>query len=192
MSQEAAAPRFSVESLPLTGLYRVQRQRLGDARGYLSRLFCHQELASIGWPGPVAQVNHSHTALRGTLRGLHFQYPPHAEAKLVSCLRGAVWDVAVDVRAGSPTFLLWHAQELSADNHTALLIPPGFAHGFQSLCDDVDLLYCHSAAHAPDAEGGLNALDKALAIPWPLEVTERSARDCAMKPLDSGFEGVRW
>jgi len=191
MSQDVVAPRFSVEALPLDGLYRVQRQRLGDARGYLSRLFCHQELARIGWPEPIAQVNHSHTALRGTLRGLHFQYPPHAEAKLVSCLRGAVWDVAVDVRAGSPTFLRWHAQELSADNATALLIPPGFAHGFQSLSDDVDLLYCHSAAYAPDAEGGLNALDKSLAIAWPLDVTERSARDFAMKPLDGEFEGVR-
>jgi len=191
MSQDVVAPRFSVEALPLDGLYRVQRQRLGDARGYLSRLFCHQELARIGWLEPIAQVNHSHTALRGTLRGLHFQYPPHAEAKLVSCLRGAVWDVAVDVRAGSPTFLRWHAQELSADNATALLIPPGFAHGFQSLSDDVDLLYCHSAAYAPDAEGGLNALDKSLAIAWPLDVTERSARDFAMKPLDGEFEGVR-
>ena len=106
---------------------------MGDARGFLSRLFCAEELRAAGWTGPIAQINHTHTARKGTVRGMHFQYPPHAEMKLVSCLRGEVWDVAVDIRAGSQTFLRWHAEILSADNGRALLIPQGFAHGFQAL-----------------------------------------------------------
>ncbi|GAB4218084.1 MAG: dTDP-4-dehydrorhamnose 3,5-epimerase [Rhodoferax sp.] len=183
--------RLTVEALPLAGLYRVQRHRLGDARGFFSRLFCQQELASAGWTTPVAQINHSYTARRGTIRGMHFQHPPHAEAKLVSCLRGAVWDVAVDLRAGSPTLLRWHAQELSADNGVALLIPPGFAHGFQTLSDDAELLYCHSVPYHGPAEGGLDALDPRLGIPWPLLVSERSARDSAHPTIAPDFQGLR-
>lgn len=182
--------RFEIKSLPLSGLQLVLRQRLGDARGYLTRLFCSEELAAAGWTQPVVQINHSYTARKGTLRGLHFQHPPHAEAKLVSCLRGAIWDVAVDLRAGSPTWLQWHAQELTGDNGAALLIPPGFAHGFQTLSDDVDLLYCHSAAYAPEAEAGLDALDPRLAICWPITVAERSARDVAHPPINVAFEGI--
>ena len=144
--------RFTVVTLPLPGLQRIERMRLGDARGFLARVFCADELARVGWQKPIAQLNHSYTAARGTVRGMHYQRPPHAEMKLVSCLRGAVWDVAVDLRRESPTFLGWHAEELSADNGRALLIPEGFAHGFQTLSDDVELLYCHSAPHAPAAE----------------------------------------
>ena len=169
--------RFTITETPLAGLKLVRRQLLGDSRGFLSRLFCAEELAAAGWAGPVAQVNHTHTARRGTVRGMHFQRAPHAEAKLVSCLRGVVFDVAVDLRPESPTFGRWHALRLSADNGCALLIPPGFAHGFQAQCDDVELLYCHSAAHAPQAEGGLHPQDAALAIAWPLPISELSARD---------------
>ncbi|MDH5206728.1 MAG: dTDP-4-dehydrorhamnose 3,5-epimerase family protein, partial [Hylemonella sp.] len=104
--------RFSVSPTALPGLMRVQRQRLSDARGFLSRLFCAEELAAAGWSGPVAQINHTGTTRAGTVRGLHYQRPPHAEAKLVSCVRGRVWDVAVDLRAASPTFLQWHGEEL--------------------------------------------------------------------------------
>ena len=117
--------RFTISDLSLAGLKLITRQRLGDSRGFLSRLFCAEELAAAGWVKPVAQINHTYTAIRGTLRGMHFQRPPHAEMKLVSCLRGEVWDVAVDVRPGSPTFLCWHAERLSANNGQALLIPEG-------------------------------------------------------------------
>jgi dTDP-4-dehydrorhamnose 3,5-epimerase len=182
--------RFSVTDLPLAGLKRVERQHLGDNRGFLARLFCAAELAAAGWTKPVAQINHTRTARRGTVRGLHFQRPPHAEMKLVSCIRGEVWDVAVDVRADSPTFLHWHAEHLSTENGRALLIPEGFAHGFQALTDDVELLYCHSAAHHPGAEAGLNPQDARLAIPWPLAITELSAKDAAHPLIDTGFEGV--
>ena len=182
--------RFAVTALPLAGLRLVERQRLGDSRGFLSRLFCAEELRAAGWVRPIAQINHTYTQRRGTVRGLHFQHAPHAEMKLVSCLRGEVWDVAVDVRSGSATFLHWHAERLSADNGRALLIPEGFAHGFQALSDDVELLYCHAAAYNAGAEAGLNPGDMRLAIAWPLAIAELSARDAAHPLIEPTFEGV--
>lgn len=182
--------RFTITDTPLAGLKRVQRQRLGDHRGFLQRLFCAEELRAAGWSGAVAQINHTCTAKRGTVRGMHFQHPPHAEIKLVSCLRGEVWDVAVDLRAGSSTLGCWHAELLSADNGAALLIPHGFAHGFQALSDDAELVYCHSAAHAPAAEGGLNPLDARLAIAWPLPPVELSSRDAGHLALTPEFAGL--
>lgn len=182
--------RFSILDTPIAGIKIVERQRLGDNRGFLSRLFCAEEMAAAGWVKPIAQINHTCTAKRGTVRGMHFQRPPHTEMKLVSCIRGEVWDVVVDVRAGSPTFLRWHAEHLSADNGRALLIHEGFAHGFQTLTGDVELLYCHSAAYSPSAEAGLNPQDARLAIAWPLLITELSARDAAHPLIGTGFEGV--
>jgi dTDP-4-dehydrorhamnose 3,5-epimerase len=182
--------RFAITDLPLEGLRLVERLPHRDARGFLARIFCAEELAAAGWTGPVAQINHSCTASKGSVRGLHYQLPPHAEMKLVTCLRGAVWDVAVDLRAGSPTFLHWHGEALSAENHRALLIPEGFAHGFQTLTGDAELLYCHSAAYAPGAEAALNALDPRLAIAWPAPVGDMSDRDRAHELLTAAFEGV--
>lgn len=182
--------RLSILDLPLAGLKRIERTQQGDARGFLSRLFCAEELNAAGWTAPVAQINHTLTARRGTVRGLPFQYPPHAEMKLVTCLRGEVFDVAVDIRAVSKTFLHWHAELLSADNGRALLIPQGFAHGFQALSDDAELLYCHSAAYNAAAEGGLNPQDGRLAIDWPLAISEISARDAQHPMLGQGFAGV--
>lgn len=182
---------FSVVDLPLPGLKRITRQRVGDQRGFLSRLFCAKELVLAGWVQPIAQINHTLTATRGTVRGMHFQHPPHAEMKLVSCIRGTVWDVAVDIRAESPTFLQWHAEQLSAENGQALLIPEGFAHGFQALTDDAELLYCHSAVYYASAEDGLSPKDPQLAIAWPLPISELSSRDTAHLPINSNFKGVR-
>jgi dTDP-4-dehydrorhamnose 3,5-epimerase len=179
--------RFTITDLPLTGLRLVERQRLGDTRGFLSRLFCSDELRRVGWTKPIVQVNLSYTARRGTVRGMHFQRPPHAEMKLVSCIHGEVWDVAVDTRPDSETFLQWHAERLSADNGHALLLPEGFAHGFQALSNDVELLYCHSAAYAPAAEAGLNPKDPLLAIAWPLQIAEISARDAQQPMMKKGF-----
>ncbi len=183
--------RLAFVPLPLEGLFRVQRQPLVDERGFFSRMFCAQELAGAGWTEPIAQINHSYTALKGTVRGMHYQKPPHAEMKLVSCLRGEVWDVAVDLRQGSPTFLQWHAERLSADNGCALLIPPGFAHGFQALTDNAELLYCHSAAYTPAAEAVLHPLDPRLAIGWPLSAGAMSPRDAGQPWMTEEFEGVR-
>lgn len=182
--------RFRIVETTLPDLKVVIRDRRTDERGHLSRLFCANELESAGWRGGIAQINHTLTRQSGTVRGLHFQRAPDAEAKLVSCLRGRVWDVAVDLRAGSPTFLRWHAEELSADNGRALLIPVGFAHGFQALEADSELLYLHSAPYSPASEGALNAVDPRLAIDWPLPVGDRSARDQCHPMLTDDFKGI--
>ena len=185
-----AEARFAVSATALEGLKRVGRRRIEDRRGFLARLYCRDELAAIGFAEPIAQINHTSTRTRGTVRGLHFQHPPHAEDKLVSCLRGEVFDVAVDLRAGSPTFLRWHAERLSADNGVALYIPKGFAHGFQTMTDDCELLYLHTAPHAAEAEGALNALDPALAVDWPLPVADLSERDRGHPMIAPGFAGI--
>jgi len=183
--------RFTVSPTKLSGLVCIERKLLGDARGFLSRLFCPEAMREAGWQDkPVAQINHTWTAKKGTVRGLHFQYPPYAETKLVSCIRGTVWDVAVDLRKDSPSYLQWHAEELSENNHRALLIPEGFAHGFQTLSDDVQMIYVHSAPYSQTQEGGLSPNDVMLAIPWPLPISEISERDRMHPPLSSKFEGV--
>lgn len=179
-----------VSSTPITRVHVVERPQHGDARGFLSRLFCADGLRQAGWSRPVAQVNHTFTSAAGTVRGMHFQYPPHAEMKLVSCLQGEVWDVAVDLRRSSPTFLRWHAERLSADNRRALVIPEGCAHGFQTLADDCVLVYCHSAAYTPGAEGGVRHDDPSLAITWPLPPRLLSPRDLSHPLISEGFTGV--
>ncbi len=182
--------RFAITDLPLAGLKRIERQRIGDSRGFLERMFCNEELACIGWLKPIAQINHSSTVKKGMVRGLHFQREPFAEMKLVSCLQGEVWDVAVDLRVGSPTYLRWHAERLSAENGCALLIPEGFAHGFQTLTEDVQLLYCHSAVYAAEDEAGLNPNDPRLNITWPMAIAGLSARDAAHPLINSDFKGL--
>ncbi len=182
--------RFTIHELPLPGLKVVERQNLGDPRGFLSRMFCAEELAAAGWTSPIAQINLTRTLQRGTVRGMHYQHPPHSEMKLVNCLRGAVLDIAVDLRSGSPTFLQWQAEELSAENRRSMLIPEGFAHGFQTLTDDCELLYFHSVKHVPGSEGALSALDPRLNIGWPLEITEMSERDRLHPRLTDQFTGL--
>ena len=182
--------RFVITETGIEGLRVIQRQKLGDTRGFLSRLFCAEELAPAGWRKPIVQINHTWTSTRGTVRGMHFQYPPHAEMKLVTCLRGAVWDVGLDLRANSSSLLRWHAVELSAENGNALLLPEGFAHGFQALTDDCELLYLHTAPYSACAEGGLSANDPALGIKWPLPITLQSERDQKHPVLSLGFTGL--
>ncbi|MBU0665481.1 MAG: dTDP-4-dehydrorhamnose 3,5-epimerase family protein [Proteobacteria bacterium] len=182
--------RFLITKTPLIGLIEVQRQQLTDTRGFLSRLFSAEEFFDFGWHKSIAQINHTSTVHRGTIRGMHFQHPPHSEMKLISCLRGEVWDVAVDIRFGSPTFLCWHGVTLSAKNCRALLIPEGFAHGFQTLTDEVELLYCHSVAYCASFEGGLHPEDPRLSIKWPLPVTEISDRDKSHSFISHNFKGV--
>jgi dTDP-4-dehydrorhamnose 3,5-epimerase len=184
-------PRFDIVETPIAGLRVVQRKPIGDRRGYLERLFCAEELHPLASGKPIVQINHTLTASRGTVRGMHFQRPPSAEIKFVSCLRGEVFDVAVDLRDNSSTFLHWHAEMLSAENHRTLVIPEGFAHGFQTLDDDCELLYLHTAAYDPGAEGGLNAADPRLAIEWPLPVLGLSPRDAGHPLLNDEFAGIR-
>jgi dTDP-4-dehydrorhamnose 3,5-epimerase len=183
--------RFEFIPTALPGLFVIRRRRIEDSRGFLSRFYCADEFAATGFDKPLSQINVTLTRTRGAVRGMHFQRPPHAEGKIVSCLRGEVFDVAVDVRRHSSTLLRWHAEILSSANERALLIPEGFAHGFQALTDDCELLYLHTAAFEPSAEAALNAVDPRLAIAWPLDITEMSDRDRRHPMVAPEFEGLQ-
>jgi len=174
----------------LDGLVVVKRMKRRDERGFLERIYCNSELEAAGFGAPPVQINRTLTVDKGVARGLHYQIPPHAEKKLVSCLRGRVFDVAVDLRRNSPTFLQWHGEELSDENGAALAIPEGFAHGFQTLEENCEMLYLHSAAYAPHAEAGCNLLDKRLNIAWPLPIKSMSDRDAVLPSISDVFEGV--
>jgi dTDP-4-dehydrorhamnose 3,5-epimerase len=182
--------RFTISHTSLAGLTVVQRKNSQDERGFLSKLFCVQELGSVGWEATIAQVNHTYTKSKGTVRGMHFQIAPYSERKLVSCIRGSVWDVAVDIRAGSSTFLKWHAEVLSADNLKALNIPQGFAHGFQALTDDAELIYMHTESYVPNSEAGMHPCDPLIQIHWPLPISQMSTRDDSHAKISDSFLGV--
>ena len=183
--------RFDVIGTAMAGLGVLQRKPLSDSRGYLERMYCSEDLAALTSGRTIMQINHTLTAGRGTVRGMHYQRPPHAETKFISCLRGEVFDVAVDLRHDSPTFLRWHAEVLSAENYRTMVVPEGFAHGFQTLTDDCELLYLHTAAFAPDSEGALNANDPRLAIAWPQPISDMSARDAGHPMLGDDFLGIK-
>jgi len=183
--------RFDILSTPLAGLMVIRRRPLEDERGYFERFFCAEELRDAGLRKPIVQINRSLTRKMGTVRGMHFQYPPHAETKIISCLKGEIFDVAVDIRASSPTFLQWHGEVLSRQNRKSLLIPEGFAHGFQSLADDCELLYLHTMPYSPNAEAALNVQDPQLNIKWPRVIAEISDRDRGHPALTRDFAGVR-
>ena len=182
-------PRFDFLPSPISGLVVIRRKPIDDDRGFFCRFYCAAELLEAGLMKPIAQINHTLTRKKGAVRGLHFQYPPHAEAKVVSCLKGEIFDVAVDIRQDSPTFLCWHGEVLSAANYKSLLIPEGFAHGFQTLTEDCELFYLHTETYSSGAEGGLNVLDPRFAVTWPLEISDISDRDRQHPLLTADFAG---
>jgi dTDP-4-dehydrorhamnose 3,5-epimerase len=163
----------------LAGLCLVEMERHSDERGWFARSWCAREFAEHGLDPRLAQASLSYNAARGTLRGLHYQRPPHGEAKLVRCVRGAMWDVAVDLRRDSLTRGQWQGFELSAANGRALYIPEGFAHGFQTLAPETEVLYLISTFHAPESADGVRFDDPAFAISWPLPVTSLSPKDAS-------------
>lgn len=181
---------MNIHTTPLTGLVTIETQPHQDSRGSFERIFCADALRTVRKDLTFAQVNLSTTALRGTVRGMHFQREPMADAKLIRCVRGRVFDVAVDLRTGSPTFLQWHGVVLSGDQHLEVFIPEGFAHGFQSLTDDAQLVYFHTRPWAPSYEGGVRHDDPSLSINWPLAVTHVSERDQGHSLIDASFEGL--
>lgn len=181
---------MNVQATSIPGVMVVQTQCVQDDRGAFARLFCEQDLAPAIGARHIVQINYSRTSAPGAVRGMHFQLPPHAEMKLVRCLKGKVWDVAVDLRAGSPTFLRWHAEELTPGNARMLVIPEGCAHGFQTLEADCELLYLHTAAYCAASEGGVDCRDPLLGIPWPLPVTGLSPRDTAHRAIAWDFRGL--
>jgi dTDP-4-dehydrorhamnose 3,5-epimerase len=183
---------FTVQETSIQGVMLLKRQRRGDERGFLERLFDHEELREVLGDLEVRQINRTVTRLPGTVRGMHLQLPPNAEVKLVTCLRGSVWDVAVDLRNGSPTFGKWVGAELSETNGEALLVPEGCAHGLQTLVADCEMLYVHTAPHAPESEAGINPRNPEVAIDWPMAVTSISDRDASERTVPDHFRGVHW
>jgi dTDP-4-dehydrorhamnose 3,5-epimerase len=163
----------------LEDAHLIELERRRDDRGFFARTMCLNEFAERGMACEFVQQNMSVTVKAGTIRGMHFQHPPFSEAKLVRCIRGQILDVIVDLRPGSPTYMRWQGFLLSADNGHQIYVPPGYAHGFQSLVDDIEVSYLVTAPYTPGAEGGLRYDDPHLAIDWPLPATSVSDRDMA-------------
>lgn len=174
----------------LDGLRVIETASHIDTRGQFTRLYCENEFRNLIGSRKIVQINHSLTSVVGAVRGMHFQTPPFSEMKLVRCLKGRVWDVAVDLRKDSPSFLHWHAEELSSINSKMIVIPEGFAHGFQVLEPNSELLYLHTSYYTPAAEGGLKFDDPLLNIAWPLEPVDLSLRDQNHARIDSNFKGI--
>jgi dTDP-4-dehydrorhamnose 3,5-epimerase len=172
------------EETSVSGVFLVDLERRDDDRGFFARAFCSREFADYGLNPRVAQANISSTATKGALRGMHYQVPPAGEAKLVRCIRGAIWDVVIDMREGSPTYLQHVAVELSADNHRAIYIPEMLAHGNQALTDNVELFYLVSEFYAPGCERGVRYDDPAVGIRWPLPITVISQKDASWPLLE--------
>ena len=163
--------------LPLDGAFRIELEPIRDERGFFARMFCVEEFASAGLDTVWKQCNVSCSTARGTVRGMHFQRPPKAEIKLLRCLRGSIWDVIVDLRADSPTYGNWHGELLNEDNRSMLYVPKGFAHGFQTLSDSVEMLYFHSEKFSAPHQCGLHWNDPDVAIEWRIEASNQSKRD---------------
>ena len=172
--------------LPLAGAYLIELERQEDERGFFARSWCAEEFAAHGLNPRLVQCNVSYNRDAGTLRGMHYQVPPHEEAKLVRCTRGRLWDVIVDLREGSPTRLHWYGVELSAENHRALYVPEGLAHGFLTFAPGTEVFYQMTGFYAPGSARGFRWDDSALGIDWPAPVHRVSARDQAYPPLDPG------
>ena len=174
------------QSTTLADAKLIMLEPRGDERGLFARTMCRTEFAKHGLVTDFVQQNMSASARAGTLRGLHFQRAPHAEAKLVRCVRGAILDVIVDLRGDSPSYMRHEGFELSAANQRQLYVPPGFAHSFITLTNDVEVTYLVSAFYTPAAEGGLHYNDPALGITWPLPVSTVSEKDAAWPMLQPG------
>ncbi len=167
----------------LWGAFIIDINRLEDDRGFFARSFCQREFQERGLKPVIAQANIAYNHRAGTVRGMHFQYPPAAETKLVRCTRGAVADIIVDLRPESPTYLEHMTVELNQENNRSLYVPERFAHGYQVLRDETEVTYQVGEYYTPDAEGGLSFDDPRLGLEWPLPVTEISAKDRAWLPL---------
>ena len=174
----------------LKGSYVIELTPYTDERGWFARTFCKNEFAKIGHDKEWVQMNHSFSKEIGTVRGMHYQLPPFEECKLVRCVAGSVFDVIIDIRKDSATFLQWFGVELSAENKKMIYIPKGFAHGFQTLSKDAELLYHHTQFYTPNAENGIRYNDERVNILWTLPVSNISDRDNSHSKLDDTFKGI--
>jgi len=175
---------------PFKNAFVLQAEPYVDHRGKFGRIYCQDELKQIGHYKQIVQINHSLTQKKGAIRGMHFQHPPKSEIKMVKCLRGSVFDVIVDLRRDSDTILQWYGDILSDDNLKMMYVPEGFAHGFQTLEEDTELLYLHTEFYSPEHEGGVRYNDPRLNISWPLEVAEVSQKDQEYPLLSNDFQGI--
>jgi len=179
-----------IKPTPLQDAFIIEPEPIYDNRGFFNRVFCQHELQNILQGEIIAQISHSATRQKGSLRGMHFQYPPKAETKIVKCLRGSLFDVMVDLRRDSPTFLHWYSEILTAENMKMLYIPKGFAHGFQTLEDNSEILYLTTEFYFPEQKGTVRYNDPIINISWPLEVTNISEKDQNSTLLTLDFTGI--
>lgn len=175
---------------PLQDARLIELEKRGDARGFFARAFCEDEFTAVGCEPRFVQMNNSLTAKKGTLRGLHYQLPPSGEVKLVRCIRGALWDVIVDLRPDSPTHLKWFGAELDDENRRMMYVPRGFAHAFITLADNTEAMYLVSHRYDPARERGVRWNDPAIGINWPIEPVEVSDKDSSWPNLDPEFHGL--
>lgn len=176
---------------PLPGAYLIEPLPFLDQRGFFTRVFCATEFREAGLDINIVQINHSGCGQRGMIRGMHYQIPPAAEVKMVKCIRGKVYDVIIDVRRNSLTFLHWYGVELSAENQNMLYVPPGFAHGFQALADNSEMIYLVTASYSPEHERGVRYNDPQIGIEWKLSVITTSEKDAQLPLLNRAFEGIK-
>ena len=174
----------------LKDAYVIELEKYGDERGFFARAFCKKEYEEVGLRNEIVQINDSLSKDKGTLRGMHYQLAPKAEDKIVRCIKGSLYDVIIDIRKDSETFGEWIGVELSAENRKMLFVPKGFAHGFQTLEPNCELLYLHTEFYSPDCEGAVRFDDPKVGIKWPLDVTEISERDKNHALLSEDFEGI--
>lgn len=174
----------------LKGAFLLEETPLKDERGMFTRVFCKKDFTKIGHTKEFVQFNHSFNFKKGTIRGMHFQRKPHSEIKLIRCIAGSVFDVIIDLRENSPTFLKWLGLIISKENRKMIYIPEGFAHGFQTLEDSSELIYHHTEYHTPSSEGRINPFDKTICIKWPVEISIYSEMDKNAPHLDEKFKGI--
>lgn len=179
-----------IKNTKIDGVKVILSEPFKDNRGFFNRIFCQKELEAIRPNIIPVQINHSMTKVKGTIRGMHFQYPPYAEMKIVRCIKGSIFDVAVDLRKNSSTFLKWHGEILSAENMKALVVPEGCAHGFQSLEDDIEMIYLHTEAYYKDSEGAIRYDEPKVDIKWPWSVINVSEKDMYYSFLTDDFQGI--
>lgn len=175
---------------PLHGAYTIDLEKRGDDRGFFARVFCEKEFGDHRLANHFVQVNNSLSSKKGTLRGMHYQLPPFAEVKVLRCLKGALYDVIVDLRPDSPTFKKWFGAELTAENRRMMYVPQGFAHGLLTLTDETEVLYFVSSFYSPEKERGLRYNDPAIGIVWPIEPVEVSQKDRNWPDINESFHGL--
>ena len=179
-----------IEDAPIKGLKIVQRNQILDERGFFERFFCADELHEILGGKNILQMNRSFTKKKGSVRGMHFQTAPKQEIKIITCTKGCVFDVAVDLRKDSTTFLKWHAQILDAEKGETFIIPEGFAHGFQTLTNDCEMIYLHTCEYSSKYEKAINPFDPAVDINWPLKLADISKKDLSHTMIGPDYEGI--